>query len=232
MVIFFKNGGIILYIAIDGPAGAGKSTVARELAKILKIKYLDSGAMYRAITLKVLTTKTDLENAGALKNLLDNTKLEIVAEEDKSRVFIDGEEVTEAIRSSEVNGFVSQVSTIPMIRKQLVQLQRDFASEWGSVVMDGRDIGTTVLPDADLKIYLEASPEERVNRRFKEYHSKGRNVSSEEVEKELTLRDTIDSERELSPLEVAPGAIILDTTEMTINEVVKTIADLSGRVKD
>ncbi len=220
-----------MYIAIDGPAGAGKSTVARELAKLLKIKYLDSGAMYRAITLKVILTKTDLENEKSLRNLMDNTKMTIIAEEDRSRIFIDGEEVTESIRSSEVNGFVSQVSTIPIVREKLVQLQRDFAAQWGEVVMDGRDIGTTVLPHAGLKIYLEASPEERVNRRWKEYRQKGNDISSEEVEKELMLRDTIDSERELSPLEVAPGAVMLDTTDMNIDEVVKTIAELTGRLK-
>ncbi len=217
-----------LYIAIDGPAGAGKSTVARELAKFLKIKYLDSGAMYRAITLKILQTGTNIEDHEALKSLLDNTVIDIIGEEDLSRIYLDGVEVTEAIRSSAVNGFVSQVSAIALVRKVMVAMQQDFARSWKDVVMDGRDIGTYVLPDAQLKIYLDASIQERVHRRWKEYWEKGRRISPEEVKKEILLRDSIDSGRVVSPLEVAPDAVVLDTTEMDLPEVVKTIAGMRG----
>ncbi len=222
--------GLNLYIAIDGPAGAGKSTVARELARRLKIKYLDSGAMYRAITLKILQNGTDLENEEALKSLLDNTQIEITGEEDTSRIFLDGKEVTEEIRSGAVNGYVSQVSAVPPVRKAMVARQQELAREWGAVVMDGRDIGTCVLPDAALKIYLDASPEERAKRRWKENREKGREMTTEEVQKEIAMRDAIDSSREVSPLQVAAGAFVLDTTDMNKEEVVDKIASYAKKV--
>lgn len=215
-------------IAIDGPAGAGKSTVARELAKLLKIKYLDSGAMYRAVTLKILQTGANLEDLEALRALLDNTDINIMAEEDRSTVYLDGDDVTEEIRSSAVNGLVSQVSAIPLVREVMVALQQDYARQWKDVVMDGRDIGTCVLPEAELKVYLDASLEERMNRRWKEYREKGRDISAADVKKEIMLRDSIDSGREVSPLMAAPGAVVLDTTNMTLPEVVKAIAGMRG----
>lgn len=185
--------------------------------------------MYRAITLKILQTGTDMEDEEALQALLDNTEIDIIGEEDRSRIYMDGAEVTEEIRSSAVNKLVSPVSAIPLVRKALVAMQQDFARRWEDVVMDGRDIGTVVLPDAALKVYLDASIEERTRRRWEEYLEKGRgDISAEEVKKEILHRDNIDSGREVSPLEVAPGAVVLDTTNMTLPEVVEIIAGMRG----
>jgi len=225
-------GGSHLYIAIDGPAGAGKSTVARMLAGKLKIGYLDTGAMYRAVTLKILQAGTQIEDREALAGLLENTIIDIQAEEDRQRIFLDGEEVTEAIRAPGVNTVVSQVSAIPIVREYLVRQQQEIARRWGDVVMDGRDIGTVVLPDAEYKIYLDASPEERVKRRWKEYLGKGCSITADEVRQEITRRDKIDSGREVSPLKAAPGAMVLDTTKMTLPEVVSTmVAYVRGEKK-
>ncbi len=198
--------------------------MARELARTLKIGYLDTGAMYRAITLKILQTETSIEDRDSLKDLLENTVIDIRGEEDRLRIFLDGQEVTEAIRTPEVNAVVSQVSALSIVRKYLVRQQQDIARRWEDVVMDGRDIGTAVLPEAEYKIYLDASPEERVRRRWKEYLEKGRDITADDVRREITQRDTIDSGREVSPLKVASGAMVLDTTKMTLPEVVSTIA--------
>jgi len=219
-----------LYIAIDGPAGAGKSTVAWELAKRLQIRYLDTGAMYRALTLKILETGTDINDETSLKHILENTQFDIQLDNERLRIFLDGREVTQEIRSSAVNGFVSPVSAVPMVREAMVAWQKELAQKWGAVVMDGRDIGTCVLPDAKLKIFLDASQQERANRRWKEYQEKGREVTMDEVYEEISGRDKIDSGREVSPLQVAPGAVIIDTTNMKFEEVVDEIAGYAREV--
>ncbi|NLZ27706.1 MAG: (d)CMP kinase, partial [Firmicutes bacterium] len=172
-----------------------------------------------------LQTGTQIEDVEALAGLLENTTIDIQAGEDRQRIFLDGNEVTEDTRTPGVNAIVSQVSAIPIVREYLVRQQREIARGWGDVVMDGRDIGTAVLPDAEYKIYLDASPEERVRRRWKECIEKGSSITADQVRQEITLRDRIDSGRKVSPLKAAPGAMVLDTTRMTLPEVVSTIVD-------
>lgn len=218
-----------LKIAIDGPAGAGKSTVAREIARRINLKYLDTGAMYRAITLKLYRARISLDDLEAIAELLENTALDVTADQ---RVLLDGEDVTAEIRKPLVNNLVSPVSTIPLVRRKLVQMQQAIAARSRGIVMDGRDIGTRVLPDADLKIYLDATLTERARRRFKEQLERNIHLTFEEVEAELKERDRIDSERADSPLTVAADACVIDTTDLTFEEVVAKIMSLiSGRVK-
>lgn len=213
-----------MQIAIDGPAGAGKSTVAKAIAKQLGLFYIDTGAMYRAIAHKALTyniplTQEDLVTALACEAniLLDHSEAR--------RVYCDGEDVTEAIRSPEVSRAVSLVATYPKVRERLVELQR-FEAERGGVVMDGRDIGTYVLPNADLKIFLTASLDERAKRRWLELQHSGKGLSLEEVKKDMEKRDRSDAEREVAPLEPASDAIILDTTGLNIEEIVSRIIEM------
>jgi len=218
-----------LKIAIDGPAGAGKSTVAREIARRINLKYLDTGAMYRAITLKLYRARISLDDLEAIAELLENTALDVTADQ---RVLLDGEDVTAEIRKPLVNNLVSPVSTIPLVRRKLVQMQQAIAARSRGIVMDGRDIGTRVLPDADLKVYLDATLAERARRRFKEQLERNIHLTFEEVEAELKERDRIDSERADSPLTVAADACVIDTTDLTFEEVVAKIMSLiSDRVK-
>ena len=218
-----------LKIAIDGPAGAGKSTVAREIARRINLKYLDTGAMYRAITLKLYRARISLDDLEAIAELLKHTALDVTADQ---RVLLDGEDVTAEIRKPLVNNLVSPVSTIPLVRRKLVQMQQAIAARSRGIVMDGRDIGTRVLPDADLKVYLDATLAERARRRFKEQLERNIHLTFEEVEAELKERDRIDSERADSPLTVAADACVIDTTDLTFEEVVAKIMSLiSGRVK-
>jgi CMP/dCMP kinase len=207
-------------IAIDGPAGAGKSTVARELARRLDLKYLDTGAMYRAVTLKVLREGTDLNDHKALAEMLLKTEIRLGSGKE---VYLDDEDVTEAIRNPEVNDLVSPVAAISIVRQRLVLLQQQIAAETEGIIMEGRDIASKVLPDADFKFYIDASLEERSKRRGKEQKEKGINLTLQEVSTEITKRDIIDSQREDSPLMVVPDAVVIDTTEMDIEEVVKEI---------
>ncbi len=209
-------------IAIDGPAGAGKSTVAREVSRRLGIKYLDTGAMYRAITLKVLRENIKLEDTTALVRVLENTKIQLG---DDNGVFLDGEDVTEEIRSSGVNGLVSPVSAISSVRRHLVSVQQAIAAESDGIIMEGRDIGSRVMPDADYKFYLDASIEERARRRCREQLEKGITLSLEAVGAEIKNRDNIDSQREDSPLAIVDDALVVDTTGMTFDEVVDKIVE-------
>lgn len=209
-------------IAVDGPAGAGKSTVSKKAAEKLGYTYIDTGAMYRAVGLKILESGKPLT-----ENFLAEVTEKIQIELDESaRVFVDGEEVTKKIRTPEVSKLASDVSKFPFVRKKLTELQRKMA-ERGQVIMDGRDIGTQVLPNADLKIFLTASLEERAKRRFEELKTKGQQVDLSEIEKEIFLRDKQDTERETAPLKQADDAILLDTTNLTIEEVLNKILELA-----
>ena len=210
----------ILHIAVDGPAGSGKSTVAKIIAERLKITYLDTGAMYRAITFAALTATIDLYDAQALKTIVDKIDLKI----NPTAIYVDGVDVTEAIRTPEVTQNVSVVSMDPYVRAEMVNMQRKIASGQ-SVIMDGRDIGTVVLPDANYKFFLVADPVERAKRRLIELKAKGFNTSLEALTDEIVKRDALDSGREVSPLRKASGAIEIDTTFMTIEEVVAFIID-------
>jgi len=210
-------------IAIDGPAGAGKSTVSRKVAEKLALKYLDTGAMYRAITLKLLRNKINLTDLDNVSDLVAGTSIKL---SDNGKVFMDNEDVTAEIRESHVNRMVSEVSAISLVRQRLVEMQRDIAKESQGIVMEGRDIASRVMPDADYKIYLDASVNERVKRRCKEQVAKGIKLSAEEVALEINKRDRIDSQREDSPLKKMPDAIMIDTTDMNIDDVVNYISSL------
>lgn len=205
-------------IAVDGPAGAGKSTVSKIVAARLGYTYIDTGAMYRAVALKVLQSGKDLS-----EELLSGIDIKL---DEAARVFLDGREVTKEIRTPEVSRGASDVATVGFVRKKLTELQREMAAK-GSVIMDGRDIGTQVLPNADLKIFLTASVEERARRRFEELKLKGVDADFAQVVKEISLRDKQDSEREIAPLAQAEDAILLDSTRLTIDEVVAEILRLA-----
>ena len=208
-------------IAIDGPAGAGKSTVAKKVAKKLGFVYLDTGAMYRAITLKVLNTKIDLDDEQAVFLAAKDGKLDFSSD----GIILDGKLVEKEIRSSEVTKNVSKVSSYGKVREVLVDKQREISKGKNSVV-DGRDIGTVVFPDAWLKIFLTASVDERASRRFKEI--KKAKASFEEIKKAIEERDYLDSNREISPLKQASDAVLLDTTAKNIDQVTEEIVELAG----
>lgn len=205
-------------IAVDGPAGAGKSTVSKIVASKLGFTYIDTGAMYRAVGLKFLRSGQVLT-----ENFLEEITRDIEIELDESaRVFLDGEEVTKEIRTPEVSKLASDVSKYGFVRKKLTELQREMAAK-GSVIMDGRDIGTEVLPNADVKIFLTASIDERAKRRFEELTAKGSVVNLDAVKSEMASRDKQDSEREIAPLKKADDAILIDSTNLTVDEVVTKI---------
>lgn len=206
-------------VTIDGPAGSGKSTIAKIIAKKYKFTYLDTGAMYRMIALYALENNIDLEDKIAIKNMLDNTKLDIV----ENRFFLNGKDVSEEIRTPKVSAVVSPVAAIKEVRVKLVDLQREI-SKGKKTILDGRDIGTVVFPNADVKIYLVASPEERANRRLKEYKEKGVEADYESVLASIKERDFIDSTREESPLMKAEDAHEIDSSIMSIEEVVEEIS--------
>lgn len=213
-------------IAIDGPAGAGKSTVAREMARRLQIKYLDTGAMYRAVTLKLIRKKIPLDDLPQVEAVLQSTSLDV---ESGQKVFLDGVDVTAEIRQPHVNDLVSPVSAIPAVRRRLVELQQEIASRSEGIIMDGRDIASRVMPDADFRFYLDASLVERARRRLKEQLARGFDLCLEEVAAEIEARDRIDSGRVDSPLTITPGAIVINTTEMTFDQVVETLlAEVMG----
>ncbi|MFC0188521.1 (d)CMP kinase [Fictibacillus aquaticus] len=218
-------------IAIDGPAGAGKSTVAKQVADRLSYIYIDTGAMYRAVALKAIRSSLDLHDGQALKRMLDETTVELIKNDEGQSVFLDGQDVSEEIRSHEVTNNVSFVARLAEVREDLVRRQQLLA-EKGGVVMDGRDIGTHVLPKAELKVFLIASADERARRRFEENKLKGFEVNLEELKQEILLRDKRDSEREVAPLRKAEDAVELDTTSMTIQDVVAKILVLAGERAD
>jgi CMP/dCMP kinase len=230
-----------LIIAIDGPAGSGKSTVARRVAALLGYLYLDSGAMYRAVALKALERKIPLGDEAQLVALARETRIELkapTAEQEaaglKNRVFLDGREVTEKVRTEEVAQAASRVATIAGVREVLVAEQQR-AGQGGGVVMEGRDIGTVVFPNAELKIFLDASVETRAERRWKEHQEKGENPTLLEVLQEVRERDKRDRERKVSPLVRAKDAVVIDNTAMGIEETARLIVFLAserGSAKD
>jgi len=222
-----------LTIAIDRPAGSGKSTVTRRVAAMLGYIYLDSGAMYRALALKALERRALLDDEAALEALACDTHIELkppIAEQGsaglKNRVFLDGREVTEGIRTAAVAQAASRLATIAGVREVLVSEQQ-LAGQGGGVVMEGRDIGTVVFPRAELKIFLDASPETRAQRRWKEHQEKGDNMTLLDVLHEVRERDKRDRERKVSPLVRAKDAVLLDNTAMGIDETARLIVFLA-----
>jgi len=222
-----------LTIAIDGPAGSGKSTVARRVAQMLGYLYLDSGAMYRALALKALRQQVTLDNEGALEELARGTHIELKSptpEQEaagaKNRVFLDGEEVTPEIRTAEVAQAASRLAAIAGVRKVLVAEQQR-AGAGGGIVMEGRDIGTVVFPNAELKIFLDASPEVRAERRWKEHQEKGEAMALAQVVEEVRERDRRDRERKVSPLVRATDAVLVDNTAMDAEETARLIVMLA-----
>lgn len=208
-------------VAIDGPAGAGKSTVARLVAETLAYVYVDTGAMYRAVTLHMLRHDIMPDNVPEVLREARELSIDLQPDPSGQKVFCNGEDVTMEIRSREVTGIVSRYAQIEGLRAQLVDTQRQMALRKG-VVMDGRDIGTTVLPDAEVKIFMTASVQERALRRFKELDPSD-GLTLQQLEQDIATRDKLDAEREISPLRCAEDAIVLDTTEMSIREVVDKI---------
>lgn len=212
-------------IAIDGPAGAGKSTIAKRIAAELSFVYVDTGAMYRAMGLLFLRKGIDPKNAGAIEAAAQEAHVTIGYENGEQQVYLNGENVTAFLRTEEVGNMASAVSVYPGVRRQLTALQKELAARQ-DVVMDGRDIGTAVLPDAQLKIYLTASPHVRALRRYEELKAKGIGASLEEIEADIMERDQRDMTREISPLRKAEDAVEVDSSSMTIDEVVETVKTL------
>lgn len=219
-----------LIITIDGPAGAGKSTVARKLAKRLGLVYVDSGATYRAAALAVLELGVSADDRRAVAEAVSHAEIHFLADGEGSRVLLDGRDVSEDIRTPEVTLAAAQVSRLPEVREKLVGLQRGLARGRG-VVMEGRDIGTVVFPEAPLKIFLKADPEERSRRRLKDEIEKGRQATLERTAYEIGRRDQLDAERKLSPLVAAPDAVEIDSTHLTVDEVVRRILELARERK-
>ena len=213
-------------IAIDGPAGAGKSTIAKTLAKNLGFIYVDTGAMYRCIALKMLRMNIKLDEEDKIKELLENTDIELKREDDVIRVLLDGEDVTKEIRTTPVNEIVSQVSSIKIIRIKMVELQRAMKEKADNIVMEGRDITTVVFPDADVKVYLTASLEERTRRRYEELKESNKDLTYEDVKKNIIARDENDMKKEMGALKVADGAVVIDNTNLSIEETYLAIKEL------
>ena len=213
-----------IVVAIDGPAGAGKSTIAKLVAEKLGYAYIDTGAMYRSVAWKFLQTGKDFDEA-LISSLAKTMVIEFKPEASVNRVFVDGAEVTDAIRSAEVTANVSRVAAIGSVREAMVAQQRRMG-ESGGVLMDGRDIGTVVFPNAQLKIFLTASVEERALRRYKELMAKDQDVDLAQLKEDIASRDKQDSERAISPLRQAEDALLLDTNHMNIEQVTAKILHL------
>jgi cytidylate kinase len=217
-----------IVIAIDGPASAGKTTTAKLVAKRLGCIYVDSGIMYRAVAFYLLKDRIDWSDPEKLKSALDKIDLDIKYDlsDNGNRVFLNGKDITDRLRASEVSRLSSKIATLKIVREKLVELQRKIGEEH-SIVMDGRDIGTVVFPDADFKFFIKASLEERAKRRWKEMHKKyGENVSLEEVKAEIQERDETDSTREIAPLRKAEDAIVIDTTNLSIEEQASKVIEI------
>lgn len=215
----------MLRIAIDGPGGAGKSTIAKLVGDKLGLEYIDTGAMYRAVGLKLNRKGIKPDDLISISNVLEETTIDFV----NGKIILDGDDVSDIIRTQEISKFASIYSQIPEVRSKLVDIQRRIAAG-KSVIMDGRDIGTNVLTDAELKVFLTADSMVRARRRYEELRSKGVNANLDDIHEEIKDRDYQDMNRKLNPLVQAEDAIRLDTSDMTIDEVVNTIVAMAARV--
>ena len=212
----------IIRIALDGPSGSGKSTIAKKLSNQLNILYLDTGAMYRATALKALSLNIDTFDEEGVKTFINDINLEIKYIDGTQHTFLDGQDVSEKIREPHVSMAASNISSLKSVRLKMVEMQRKIASEM-SCVLDGRDIGSYVLPNADFKFYITASSDVRADRRYKELTLKGHKVDYKELKAEIEQRDYNDKNRDFAPLTKAPDAIEIDTSFMTIEQVIKTV---------
>ena len=217
-------------IAIDGPAGAGKSTIAKRVSAELTFIYVDTGAMYRAIALYFLNNQINTADLNGVKKALDEIEIGIQYVDGEQRVLLNREDVSGRIRTEEVGNMASKAAALPCVREKLLELQRKLAREH-DVVMDGRDIGTNILPDAQLKVYLTASTDTRANRRYKELREKGIDCDLEEIKKDIEQRDYQDMHRETAPLMQAKDAVYLDSSDMTIDQVVEQIKLLAKQMR-
>ena len=209
-------------IAIDGPAGSGKSTVSKLVARRLGLLYIDTGAMYRALTLKAMRSGADLEDEGGLVELARSTDMDLGYKGERQAVLLDGEDVAALIRTADLTNNVKYVARVPGVRHEMVRMQRRMGEKSGAV-MEGRDITTVVFPDADYKFYLDADPEERARRRFKELKGSAEPVTMEDIRKDVMARDESDMKRSVGALKVADDAIVIDTTDLSIDEVVDKV---------
>ena len=215
----------MIAVAIDGPAGAGKSTLARAVAKRLSYIYVDTGALYRSIALNAVRNNVEISNSGEIEKMLEKTKIELKFINDEQRVFLNGEDVSDKIRTSEISMAASSISALPAVRNFLLELQRELARK-NNVIMDGRDIGTVVLPNAQVKIFLTASPECRAKRRYDEYIAKGKQENYEEILESIKQRDYNDSHRAIAPLKAADDAVLVDTSDDTPQQSVERIVKI------
>lgn len=214
-------------IAIDGPSGSGKSTLAKRIAKELSLVYVDTGALYRAVGLYALQSGADPSVSSQITALLPQIQLSLRYTKDGQRVLLNGEDVSEQIRTSEVTAYASKVSAISSVRKFLLEIQKKMASD-GNVVMDGRDIGTVIMPDADVKLFLEASPAQRAHRRYLELQAKGERVTEEEVLTAVLQRDKADSTREIAPAVPAEDAIFIDNSQLDEEQTLSKALEIIG----
>lgn len=216
----------LIKIAIDGPAGSGKSTTARKVAKKLDYIYIDSGAMYRAVTLKAINQKIPTNKSQKIVEVAAHISIQFKQENSRTIVLMDGNDVSDLIRTPEVNNQINPVAANSEVRKILVKKQQELGKD-GGIVMDGRDIGTVVFPDAELKVYMDASAEERAQRRHQEFKSKGISIAYDEVLQEVKTRDHADMTRQHGPLKIAQDAIVLDTTHLSIDGQVEKVYELA-----
>ncbi len=214
-----------MIIAIDGPSGAGKSTLGRMIARELGYLYIDTGAMYRAVALAAIRSKVSLNDAQAVARIAESSDIKLEGDPDSLRVSLNGQDISEEIRGEEVSHASSVISTIPEVRRTLVERQRRMGAH-GSVVLDGRDIGTVVFPNADIKFFLTAQPRERAARRFKEERVRERDLTFEETLSDINTRDQRDSTREDSPLAIAETAIVIDSTDFSIDDVFRRMLEV------
>lgn len=214
-----------MIVAIDGPSGAGKSTLAKRVAKELRFTYLDTGAIYRALALKILRRRVDLNDTAALSAIVQDSDIDLRGRDGQLQVILDGQDVSALIRTPEVSQMASKASAIPLVRYRLLDLQRELGRR-GNVVAEGRDIGTVVFPDAQVKIYLDASIEERARRRCHELRAAGREVSLAETISEMKERDKRDSERDIAPLRKADDALAVDSSGLTADAVAEKVLQL------
>ena len=215
----------MIAVAIDGPAGAGKSTLARAAAKKLSFIYADTGALYRSIALNTVRNNIDVSDSVSIEKMLEKTEIELKFINDEQRVFLNGEDVSDKIRTSEISMAASAISALPAVRSFLLELQRELARK-NNVIMDGRDIGTVVLPNAQVKIFLTASPECRAKRRYDEYIAKGKQENYEEILESRKQRDYNDSHRAIAPLKAADDAVLVDTSDDTPQQSVERIVKI------